>query len=260
MSEHPDAQDKLYIRGLLAEAGVAETPELVEHLHALRRQSRAPAPEPDGELAALFAGNPVPLRPRTQPGRGIILGAALIGAMAVGAGGVAANPNFLIRVDPSPEVTFTPEAPTLERAKPAASATAAEPVVPAAVPAPGPAPIGEAVPAPAPVPAPERAPARAPEPAPAPAIAPAPGVEQGNPPLPGAGSGNGIGLDPPRGNDQHGGSNAGGRGQDNTRDGADMSGDRGSSRQGNGQGNGRGNEGGHGGTNSHGRGSSHQDR
>ena len=258
MSEHPDAQDKLYIRGLLAEADIEETPELVEQLHALRRQSRVPAPEPVGELAALFAGNPVPLRTRSPRGRGIILGAALIGAMAVGAGGVAANPDFLVRADPTPEVTFAPDAPTLERAGPASPETATEPVAPAAVPVPGPAPIGEVVPAPAPAPegAPEPEPEPEPAPDPEPAIAPAPGEDQDSPPLPDSGSGNRNGADQPRGHGRHGGSNAGGRGQDSAHTGADVPGDRGSSRQDFGRGNG----GVHGGTNSHGRGPSHQDR
>lgn len=170
MSEHLDEQDRLYVRGLLAESGVGETPELVEELLALRSESRAPAAEPVGELAALLAGTPVPLRPRAQRGRGIILGAALIGAMAVGAGGVAANPDFLVRADPSPEVTFTPEAPTLDRAEPAAPEKTAELAVPAAVTAPEPAPIVEAVPVPAPEPAP--APAPAPAAVPDPAAAP----------------------------------------------------------------------------------------
>ncbi|MCC3301103.1 hypothetical protein [Arthrobacter sp. zg-Y895] len=250
MNEHPEAQDTLHVRGLLAEAGVEESPELVEQLLALRMQSRVPAPEPDGELAALFAGNPVPLRPRARRGRGMILGAALIGAMAVGAGGVAANPDFLIRADPTPEVTFTPETPTLERAEPAAPEAVTDPLPPAAVPAPEPAPIVEAVPVPVPVPAPE------PEPAPTPAIVPAPGVEPGNPPLPGIGGGKAIVPDPPRGDDLHGNPNAAGRGQDSKRAGADPAGDRGSSRQDSGPGNGRGN----GGANSHGSGQSGRDR
>ncbi|MCC9205524.1 hypothetical protein [Arthrobacter sp. zg-Y769] len=168
MSEHLDEQDRLYVRGLLAESGVEETPELVEELLALRSESRAPAPEPVGELAALLAGTPVPLRPRARGGRGIILGAALIGAMAVGAGGVAAYPDFLVRADPAPEVTFTPEAPTLDRAEPAGPKETAEPVLPAAVTAPEPAPVVEAVPVPAPAPEP------APAPTPAPAVVPAP--------------------------------------------------------------------------------------
>ncbi|MCC9174225.1 hypothetical protein [Arthrobacter sp. zg-Y179] len=192
MNQHPEAQDRLYVRGLLAEAGVEESPELVERLFALRLQSRVPAPEPDGELAALFAGNPVPLRPRARRGRGIILGAALIGAMGVGAGGVAANPDFLVRADPRPEVTFTPEAPTLERAKPAApEAPSLEQATPAA---PAPAAVPEAAaPAPEPTPAPEavpvQAPAAAPDPAAVPSAVPVPSPDYPGPSgNPGAGS------------------------------------------------------------------------
>ncbi|MCQ1986431.1 hypothetical protein [Arthrobacter sp. zg-Y844] len=248
MNEHPEAQDTLHVRGLLAESGVAESPDLVEQLLALRMQSRVPAPEPDGELAALFAGTPVPLRPRRGRGRGVILGAALIGAMAVGAGGVAANPDFLIRADPTPEVTFTPEAPTLERAEPAAPEAVTDPLAPADVPAPEPAPVVEAVPVPAPVPEPE--------PEPEQAIVPAPGMDPGNPPLPGVGGGKAVVPDPPRGDDLHGNPNAAGRGQDSKRAGADPAGDRGASRQDSGPENGRGK----GASNSHGHGQSGRGR
>ncbi len=160
MNEHPDAQDKLHVRGLLAETGVEESPELMEALLALRGQARAEAPEPTGKLAALLDGTPVPLASKSKRGRGIILSAALLGAMAAGATGVAANPDFLVRADPAPAISFTPEdAPTPERATPEpepepavpeAAGTAAAPVevaVPAAQPvAPVPAP---AAPAPA---------------------------------------------------------------------------------------------------------------
>ncbi|MCQ1956210.1 hypothetical protein NNX39_06780 [Arthrobacter sp. zg-Y826] len=260
MNEHPETQDKLYVRGLLSEAGVEESPDLVEQLLALRMQSRVPAPEPDGELAALFAGNPVPLRPRVRRGRGIILGAALIGAMGVGAGGVAANPDFLIRADPRPEVTFTPEAPTLQRSEPAAPEAVPDPLPAAAVPAAEPAPTAAAVPVPAPVPEPEPEPE--PEQAPASAILPAPGVKPGNPPVPVIGGGQGIVRDPPRGDDLHEGANAGGRAANGA--GANLAGDRESSRQdsrqdsdaGSDKDKGRGN----GGAGSPGRGSRHRDR
>ena len=119
MNEHPDAQDKLHVRGLLAETGVEESPELMEALLALRGQARAEAPEPSGKLAALLDGTPVPLASKSKRGRGIILSAALLGAMAAGATGVAANPDFLVRADPAPAISFTPEdAPTPERATP----------------------------------------------------------------------------------------------------------------------------------------------
>lgn len=165
MNEHPDAQDRLHVRGLLAETGVEESPELMEALLALRGQARAEAPEPTGKLAALLDGTPVPLASKPKRGRGIVLSAALLAAMAAGATGVAANPDFLVRADPAPAISFTPEdAPTPERATPEPEPEPAVPEAAAGTPA---APVEAAVPAAEPV-APVPAPA---EPAPA-AVAP----------------------------------------------------------------------------------------
>ncbi|MCQ2000346.1 hypothetical protein [Arthrobacter zhaoxinii] len=253
MSEHPDAQDRLYVRSLLAEAGVEETPELVEALLALRSESRVPVPEPEGELAALFEGAPMPLRPRRKGGRGIILGTALIGAMAVGAGGVAANPDFLVRADPTPIVSFTPEVPTaevppLERVEPAEPAepeVAADPVAPAAVTEPEPNAVVE------------DSPALEPEPKPDIVVVPAPVVEPGGSPLPGAGDrdGNGPVPDPQPGRNRHDGGHpghSGDRGQNSGHAGAGMPDRHGSAHEDSGRGNGRGNDGAH----PHGRGPS----
>lgn len=165
MSEHPDEGNTLQLRSLLAETGVEESPELLAALLALRAQANTAAPEPSGKLAELLAGTPVPLKSKRR--RGIILGTALIGAMAAGATGVAATQDFLVRADPAPVVSFTPEpAPTLERSpatapdESLAPAEAAPPspeiIDPAQVPAPAePAPV---VPAPAVPPAAEQAP------------------------------------------------------------------------------------------------------
>ena len=177
MNEHPDAQDKLHVRGLLAETGVAESPELMEALLALRGQARAEAPEPSGRLAALLDGTPVPLASKSKRGRGIILSAALLGAMAAGATGVAANPDFLVRADPAPAISFTPEdAPTLERVTPEPTP---EPAVPEAAAGTADAPVEAAVEAAEPAAEPD-----APVPAPA---APAPAAvapETAVPPAP----------------------------------------------------------------------------
>ncbi|WP_146359306.1 hypothetical protein [Arthrobacter yangruifuii] len=212
MSEHPDAQDRLYVRGLLAEAGIEETPELVEALLALCCESRTPAPEPEGKLAALLSGAPVPLRPRRKRSRGIVLGAALIGAMAVGAGGVAAAPDFLVQAEPNPAVSFQPESSSMDRsdpgeepADPAAPAAEAEPVP---EPHPEPEPVAEAGPDPVPEPEAETGPQTQPdpdhEPAPAPelepepepeaiTVVPAPVAEPGSRMPPGAGADPGAG-------------------------------------------------------------------
>ncbi|MCC3274219.1 hypothetical protein MUK71_00930 [Arthrobacter zhangbolii] len=186
------ADDKLYVRGLLAEAGIEESPELVAALLALRSESHGKAPETTGELGGLLAGTPVPLARKSKRTRGIILSAALVGAMAAGATGVAANPDFLIRADPLPSVTFTPQdVPTVEKAAQEPEAeSAAEAQVPAApLPEPTVPPVAEDAPAAeAPeeeVTAPVPAPAAAPEPAPAPVPAP------GRPGAPGTGPGNG---------------------------------------------------------------------
>lgn len=178
MNEHPDAQDRLQVRGLLAETGIDESPELLAGLLALRAEGRGSAPEPTGKLAALLDGTPVPLKSKRR--RGIILSTALVGAMAAGATGVAANPDFLVRADPTPAVSFMPEdAPTLERST--AEAVAPEETAAPAVQAPdAAAPAGPEVPAPAvPVPqdpAPAPAAPAAPLPAPAPVEHPGQGL------------------------------------------------------------------------------------
>lgn len=199
MGGQADAQDELYVRGLLTEAGVEESPELVAALLALRSQAHTAAPEPAGKLGGLLAGTPVPLVRKSKRTRGIILSAALVGAMAAGAGGVAANPDFLIRADPRPSVTFTPEdVPTVEKA-PLESETdaAAEVPAPAALPEPSEAGEPSAQPVPADEPAADReAPdAGAPESVPAPAVVPkpVPAPAPGRPGTPGTGSGTGTG-------------------------------------------------------------------
>ncbi|MDK1326059.1 hypothetical protein [Arthrobacter sp. zg-Y1143] len=176
MSEHPDDQDARYIRGLLTEAGVEESPELLAGLLSLRAQAHTAAPEPSGKLAALLDGAPVPLKSKHR--RGIILSTALIGAMAAGATGVAATQDFLVRADPAPVVSFTPEpAPTAERSTTelvvpeetfAPVAAESVPSTPENV-----APAPEPVPDPAPVPMP--APAAPVEAVPAPPVQHAPG-------------------------------------------------------------------------------------
>ncbi|MCC3296121.1 hypothetical protein LJ756_15985 [Arthrobacter sp. zg-Y411] len=195
------ADDELYVRGLLAEAGIEESPELVAALLALRRESHGKAPETTGELGGLLAGTPVPLARKSKRTRGIILSAALVGAMAAGATGVAANPDFLIRADPLPSVTFTPQdVPTVEKtAQEPEAESAAEVQVPAApLPEQTVPPVAEDAPA-AEAPedgAPESLPAPAAEPQPVPAPAPAPAPVPAWPGTPGTGSkpGNGSGA------------------------------------------------------------------
>lgn len=209
MSGQADARDLLYVRGLLAEAGVEETPELVEALLALRSESSREAPEPTGPLGALLAGTPVPLTRKSKRSRGIILSAALLGTMAAGATGVAANPDFLIRADPVPSVSFTPEdLPTAERTDAPVPVDAAAPDdAAAAVPLPAdvvPAPVVDAPPAAADqAAAAEGQPAPAPAPAVAPAAPKAPGgpgkAVQPKPVNPGQGPGTAAVPGPPTG-------------------------------------------------------------
>lgn len=131
MSRPPEAQDRLYVRGLLAESEVDESPELVAALLSLRSTGQAAAPDPTGKLADLLAGTPVPLARKPRRGRGMVLGVALIGAMAAGAGGVAANSDFLVRADPEPVISFTPDdAPAVDHVEPQVPSVSADPAGP----------------------------------------------------------------------------------------------------------------------------------
>lgn len=91
MNESPETDDDRSIRGLLAESGTRESPELLEGLRVLRSFRALPPPEPTGELAALLAKPAAQPRQRSQRHRGLILSFALAGAMAAGTTGVAAN-------------------------------------------------------------------------------------------------------------------------------------------------------------------------
>ena len=58
MNESPETNDDRRIRGLLAESGTGETPELLEGLRLLRSFRAIPPPEPTGELAGLLTTPP----------------------------------------------------------------------------------------------------------------------------------------------------------------------------------------------------------
>lgn len=100
MNELPEPDDDGSIRHLLVESGTGESPELLEGLRRLRSFRAAPAPDPTGELAALFAETGVPSRQRPQRHRGLILSFALAGAMGAGTTGVAANSDLRLATEP----------------------------------------------------------------------------------------------------------------------------------------------------------------
>lgn len=128
MSVSPIGREEGDIHAILQDSGFEEDTDLRRSLEDLRAFALDGPPEPRADLQALLTPGVtrLDLRRRNRKRRmGVVLGAAVVGAMGLGAGAVAASEDFRLSVSHAVVKIFEPTSQT-----PASNADAAPPAVP----------------------------------------------------------------------------------------------------------------------------------
>lgn len=127
MSVTPTGRDG-EIQAILRDSGLEEDEDLCRTLDELRGLAQDVAPAPRADLAALLTPGVSSLELRRQGRKrrmGVVVSAAVVGAMGLGAGAVAASEDFRLSVSHAVVKIFEPTSQT-----PASNADAAPPAVP----------------------------------------------------------------------------------------------------------------------------------
>lgn len=141
------------IQAILLDSGLEEDADLRRSLEELRGLAQIAAPAPRADLAALLTPGVSSLelaRRRRQRRMGVVIGAAVVGAMGLGAGAVAASSEDFRRSVGHTVVQFFPsadDATAPNRADVVSPSPADVPVLPAPVPSPAPSATGKPSPA-----------------------------------------------------------------------------------------------------------------
>lgn len=128
MSVSPIGREEGDIQAILQDSGFEEDTDLRRSLEDLRAFALDGPPEPRADLQALLTPGVtrLDLRRRNRKRRmGVVLGAAVVGAMGLGAGAVAASEDFRLSVSHAVVNIFEPTSQT-----PASNADAAPPAAP----------------------------------------------------------------------------------------------------------------------------------
>lgn len=128
MSVSPIGREEGDIQAILQDSGFEEDTDLRRSLEDLRAFALGGPPEPRADLQALLTPGVtrLDLRRRNRKRRmGVVLGAAMVGAMGLGAGAVAASEDFRLSVSHAVVKIFEPTSQA-----PASNADAAPPAAP----------------------------------------------------------------------------------------------------------------------------------